>query len=152
MWLLLSAAISSILYRVGGQGPEENKLANSQYRDTGIPILLFLYLAFAVGVTWYLALIVALAVCGMIRTYWDFITGDDNKFLHGAGIGLCFIPLAYDGVSWLAIGAYSAILTLVMGGLNVLCTRVRIPGSVWVEELAGGAVIFLASPVLYLIK
>lgn len=150
MWLLLSTAISSILYRIGGAGKEEIPFANSQYRDTGIPILLFLYLTFAVGATWYLALAVSLLVCGFIRTYWDFINGKDLIGLHAVGIGASFIPLVWDGVSWLAVVAYTAILVIVMGGGNWLCNRYNIPYAVWIEELSRGAILFLAIHVLYI--
>lgn len=148
MLLMLSAIISAALYRIGGAGREEIPFANSQYRDTGIPILLFLYLTFIVGATWYLALIVGLAVCGLIRTYWDFIDGNDNMYLHGGGIGVSFIPLAWHGVGLHQIVLYTLILAVSMGALNTFCNRVRVPYSVWVEELFRGFIIFVALGVM----
>jgi hypothetical protein len=146
--IFLASAISACLYRVGGASKDEIPFANSQYRDIGCPVIVFGYLL-TLGVTWYLALVVGLAVCGLIRTYWDFITGDDNLWLHGAGIGLCMTPLCWDGVSWMGVLAYTAILSVTIGGLNTLCTRVTVPGAVWIEELFRGAVLIAAIPVIF---
>jgi hypothetical protein len=143
--------LSACLYRWGGASREELPLANSQIRDIGCPVIVFGYFM-ALGVTWYIALVAAFAILGLIRTYWDFITGEDNLWLHGAGIGICMTPLCWDGVSWVAVVAYTAILAVTMGALNTFCTRVTVPFAVWIEELFRGAVIIAAIPVLYFIK
>jgi hypothetical protein len=148
--IFLASVISACLYRIGGAGKEEIPFANSQYRDIGCPVIVFIYLL-TLGVTWYLALAAALAVLGMIRTYWDFLTGEDNLWLAGAGIGICMTPLCWDGVSWMGVLAYTAILSVTMGGLNTFCARVTVPGAVWIEELFRGAVLIAAIPVLYFI-
>jgi hypothetical protein len=152
MLIILLSIVSGICYRIGGQGAEENPWANSQYRDIGCPVIVFGYLL-TLGVTWYLALLSALAILGLIRTYYDRLGGfnknNDNMYLHGAGIGLSMIPLCWDGVSWIGIVAYTAILALTMGGLNTLCTRVSIPKSVWIEECYRGAVLIAAIPVIF---
>jgi hypothetical protein len=148
--IFLAATLSAIAYRWGGASREELPFANSQIRDIGCPVIVFGYLL-TLGVTWYLALVAALAILGMIRTYWDFLTGEDNLWLAGAGIGICMTPLCWDGVSWMGVLAYTAILSVTMGGLNTFCTRVTVPFAVWIEELFRGLVIIAAIPVLYFI-
>lgn len=151
MLLLLSALASSWLYRWGGSSKDEIPFSNSQWRDTGIPVLLFLYLTFTVGVTWYLSLITSCAVLGLIRTYWDFVNGKDNLFLHGFGIGICFVPLYWDGVSPMGIFCYTLYLSLTMGLVNILCNKTGVKYSVWMEEFYRGAAIFAALPILFFI-
>lgn len=144
IWIL--AVISAVLYRIGGAGKEEIPFANSQYRDIGCPVVVLVALVL-MGFTWYLALVSAVLVCLLIRTYHDY-TGADNMYLHGLGIGLSMASLSFDGVYWWAIILYAVTLALVMGGLNTLCTRVKVPFSVWIEELTRGAVIVLAMRLL----
>jgi hypothetical protein len=141
MITLIASIISAILYRIGGAGKEEIKFANSQYRDIGCPVIVLIVLLMA-GYTWYLCLASALLVLGFIRTYWDFLyKNNDNLYLHGAFLGLSMIPLAWSGVPIWKIVAYTSILTFSVGGLNTFCTRVRVPYSVWVEELFRGLIV-----------
>ena len=149
--IFILSILSACLYRIGGASKEEIPFANSQYRDIGCPIIVFSYLM-VLGVTWYLALISSLFVLGMIRTYFDFINGDDNLYLHGFGIGICMFPLMFDGVLWYGVVAYTLVLGLFIGGLNTLCTRVYIPYSVWFEELFRGLLIIAAIPIMFFIK
>jgi hypothetical protein len=145
--IIILSLISSLLYRIGGAGKEEIPFANSQYRDIGCPVVILIVLL-SMGFTWYLCLASALLVLGFIRTYWDFITGNDNMYLHGFGIGMSMIPLAWSGVPWLNIVAYTSIVALSVGVLNTICTRYYVKYSVWVEEFFRGAVIVLALLVL----
>lgn len=146
--IFLASVISACLYRVGGASKDEIPFANSQYRDIGCPVIVFGYLL-TLGVTWYLALVAALAILGMIRTYFDWLLGRDDMFAHGAGIGLCMVPLMWDGAHVIGIVTYTAILSISMGVLNILCRRLWTAGSVWIEELYRGAVIIAAIPVIF---
>lgn len=150
MMLLIEAIISSILYRIGGAGKEEIPFANSQYRDIGCPVLVSIVLIQG-GIPWFIALASGLIVLGFIRTYWDFITGDDNMYLHGFGIGLGMVPLYWYGIHWWAILAYTAVLVITIGGLNTFCYRVRVPFSVWIEECYRGFVIIYAMKLLFIL-
>jgi len=136
IWIL--AIISAILYRTGGASREEIPFANSQYRDTGCPILVLIALLMA-GMTWYLAFASALLVLVLIRTYWDScLGGTDSMFAHGFGLGLCMIPLHWSGVAWWQIGAYTLILSVSYGILNWFVNKFQIPFRVWIEECFRG--------------
>ena len=142
--IFISALVSSSLYRIGGAGKEEIPFANSQYRDIGCPVVVLIVLL-SMGLTWYLCLLSALLVLCFIRTYWDFVyKNHDNMYLHGFGIGISMIPLAWSGVAWLNIVAYTSIVALSVGVLNTICTRYCVKYSVWIEECFRGAVIVLA--------
>jgi hypothetical protein len=138
--IIILSLISSILYKIGGSGKEEIPFANSQYRDIGCPVVILIVLL-SIGSS-------LLALC-FIRTYWDFVYNNhDNLYLHGLGIGMSMIPLAWSGVDWLNIVAYTSIVALSIGILNTICTRYYVKYSVWVEEFFRGAVIVLALLVL----
>ncbi len=147
MILFILALVSSALYRTGGAGTDEIPFANSQYRDIGCPVIVLIALLM-MGHVWYLALLSSLLVLGFIRTYHDYLTGDDNLYLHSLFIGLSMIPLAWSGVDWWRIVAYTSILTVSIGGLNTYCTRNAVKYSVWVEELSRGFIIVIALAIL----
>lgn len=149
MIVLISSIISSALYRIGGAGKEEIPFANSQYRDIGCPAVLLITLSFMFGISWQVVLSAALVLL-FIRTYHDY-TGQDNMYLHGLFMGLSLIPLHWVGVSWVAIAVYSLVLACLMGLLNTICTRVRVPFSVWVEELFRGFLLIYALKILRLL-
>lgn len=150
MLILLLSLVSSVLYKFGGCGREEIKFANSQFRDIGCPIVIFVVLMLN-GITWYLALASSLIVLGFIRTYWDFVyKNTDNMYLHGVGIGLGMIPLYWSGLLWFPIVLYTATISLTMGALNTICTRFKVPASVWVEELFRGFIIVYAMKLLFI--
>jgi hypothetical protein len=147
MVIFILAIVSALLYRIGGAGKEEIPFANSQYRDIGCPVIVLIVLL-SMGFVWYICLACSLLVLGFIRTYWDFINGKDNMYLHGIGIGLSMLPLAWYGVAWLNIVAYTAIVAFSVGVLNTICTRITIKHSVWVEELYRGWIIVFALNIL----
>lgn len=92
------SVLSSILYRLGGMSVEEKNQKLPFFPDwttekitrrMGCSLLsTFLSWIYMPGAP-FLAYIVSFgATFGMLSTYWDFINGEDNFYLHGIGIGL----------------------------------------------------------------
>lgn len=118
--VLVSAIISSVLYRAGGMGKEDTAepkwipmwMRNTKYRDLGCPTILIALLWYLFGFHWYYFLTFLLSF-GALTTYWDdsknkFIDKisriinwkypEDNHYLHGLMCGLAGIPLIWCGV------------------------------------------------------
>lgn len=142
--ITLASAISGLLYRVGGAS-----WGNKQFRRLGCPIISILLMIFLFKFkltfqTWGIITISFGASCALITTYWDWITGKDNFYLHGAGIALAYLPFAIVTGDWLAL----ILRTIVLGGaMGLWCKFFK---KDYVEEIARGAFIQL-SLLFYLI-
>lgn len=144
MTYLIGAACSAILYRLGGM-----KGMNTKFRDFGVPIVFLAVMLFSGHWTWW-ALLSAILLFAALTTYWDWLFGYDNLYFHGLACGLAMLPLGIAGVGWLAIVAYSLILSLIMGILNWFVNKYQVPLRDWIEELSRGTVIILALRVLFM--
>lgn len=147
IWIL--SAISAVLYRIGGMDKKLIPFANTKFRDFGVPLVM----AFALyqhNIKWYIILACCVLLFAALTTYWDSVFGYDNLYAHGFICGIALFPLTYNGIAWFNIVVYSLCLAIVMGGLNTLCTKVKIPFSDWIEELTRGAVIIIALIIVFI--
>ena len=130
MWtafgVLILCVISAILYRAGGMGKEITAkptwmpmvLRQSWVRDWLCPALFL----FAVLIFWrpcylmdYVMLLPFYGLSGgALSTYWDWLFGNDNYFMHGFGCGLagfCLITF----VPWWILAIRLVVCTVGMG-------------------------------------
>ena len=149
IWIGMSI-LSGILYRLGGSAKKENWLdfaRNSKTRDIGCSLLSLglvgSYLGLKTGFLWLYAIVFGLS-WGFLSTYWDFITSNDNFYLHGLGCGLAFIPLYWAGLSWWLIGIRAIILAVSMGLWS------KAIGWDVAEEMGRGGILVLTLPILLL--
>ena len=122
---VLFTILSAFLYRVGGMSKEEAQekvpwlplwFVNTRARDIGCSVLSVSWMWFFYQpVPWWVYLISFGAMWGMLTTYWDFLFGYDNFFMHGAGIAFAFIPFAIVSGGWLGFGIRFISLALTMG-------------------------------------
>ncbi len=124
--IVISGIISGICYRFGGSAKRGNWLDIARHRWVRgaicplLALLLYIYLkGFHLSFWWAYLAFYGLSYAA-ISTYWDFLCGFDNHWLHGFFLGLASIPLYWVGVHWWAIlirtiacavliGAWSAI-------------------------------------------
>lgn len=113
IWLIASC-LSALLYRLGGIG----KPWNTRFRDAGCPLValgLWWYIdGFSLSQWWAYLLVFGLS-WGALSTYWDWITGKDNFYLHGFFCGLATFPLFWCGVHWWAILARAIVCAVGIG-------------------------------------
>jgi len=108
----IGSILSAILYRLGGWGGEGREqfpnlpewLFNTKARDIGCAGVGYITFSILVGFTvvpWFIHLICFVLLFGALTTYWDFINGDDNFWLHGFACGVAYMPYAlYTGDWW----------------------------------------------------
>lgn len=144
---IAAGVLSALFYHMTGLGADGKKrypwapawAFGRQWRrlgcmliDTGILLLWWQPQA------WYgwLILLASMGVeYGAITTYWDFITGNDNYWLHGFGIGLSRLPLYFAGKSWVMELIRAFILAVAMGWWCAAHSKD------WKEEFGRGAAI-----------
>lgn len=149
---ILLSALSGFLYRLGGLSKEQAKqqipwcplwLINTKTRDVGCSLIAVGWmLLYFPKMDWFIYLISFGLMWGALTTYWDFINGDDNFWLHGFGIALAFLPFAIVSGDWLWFAARCLALAVLMGGW---CAVFK---NDWVEELGRGAFIVLTLLIL----
>jgi hypothetical protein len=149
---ILLAVLSAFAYRLGGLSKEQAKqqipwcpswLINSKTRDIGCSLIVIGWmLMFYPHVAWYWYLLSFGAMWGALSTYWDFINGEDNFWLHGFGIGLALLPIAIGSGHWFGFGVRAVALAVLVG------TWCAIFKNDWVEECGRGAFIVLTLPIL----
>ena len=125
VFLIILSCISACLYRMGGCGPAD---LQSEWgwvptfirdfpkkRDVGCGVCMLIASAI-VGITapWWIWVICFGLSWGALSTYWDWINGEDNFYLHGLGIGMAFAPFMFFGEP-VALGIRIGILSLVIG-------------------------------------
>jgi hypothetical protein len=147
LWLLLISVASAILYRAGGCSPEDLEKewgwvpkpirAFPKKRDVGCN-LCTVGAAVLVGITvpgWWnlLWLLVFGLTWASLSTYWDFLFGYDNHWMHGFVIGMSCLPVAFFGDA-VGLGVRALSLAILMGGYS------RIVGNATWEELGRGFV------------
>lgn len=159
---------SGLFYRLGGLGDDGKKLLpflpewafDEQVRRIGCMLCGLAYmLLHGYGIKAIVPHVLAAgAFYGLITTYWDFITGEDNFYLHGFSVGFAYIPYAvhttiYGGNVWGMFILRCLALAGVMGGLNAFLhsqfAKRKLPKKIlkyrdWIEEIARGAAIVLS--------
>lgn len=111
--VLVACILSAILYRMGG-----SDIYDTKWRDIGCSLvfLTMISLIYGVNITmWYLYFIAFGLSWGALSTYWDWLFGYDNFYMHGLGCGLAMLPLIWCGIPWWVIVARIVICTLGMG-------------------------------------
>jgi hypothetical protein len=140
---LLCAVLSGFFYHCGGLGKDKSEegwiplfLRQSWMRDWVIPAfsLVILFTWWKPNVWWgYLLSIPAYGIMGgALSTYWDWLCGEDNFFIHGFFVGLSFFPFYWAGLHWYMILANAIVSGLLMWWL---CVRT---GKAWLEENGRG--------------
>lgn len=149
---VLFILMSGFLYRLGGLSKEQAKeqipwcpswLINSKTRDIGCPLACIGWmLLFFPSTVWYWHLIAFGLMWGSLTTYWDFINGDDNFWLHGFGVGMAYLPYCLDADLILGGILRAIALAILMGAWCAIFNND------WVEELGRGAFIVATLPIL----
>jgi len=146
--IIILSILSGILYNFGGRGKDgalpwlPKWLFNSKVRDIGCSLCFCLALRLlhpGIGQIWAYALTFGLSWAA-ISAYWKGKAVDMKSrhwFLHGLGIGLAAMPLAWVGIAWWLILARAVILGLLMMWIS---DRTRLA---WLEENARGFLIIL---------
>jgi hypothetical protein len=142
--LILLAAISGILYRLGGW-------IETKFRDLGCAfIALCSYFLFGLYGQSVLVNIIVYLACfgamfGALTTYWKK-KGQPalwwNWALTGLFYGIASFPLMFVGVNWWAV----LVRSLVLSAMTVAVSELS--DNVWVEEISRGALIILTVPLL----
>lgn len=99
---LLCIFSSAWLYRAGGKG----KPHNTKYRDIGCPLVLLglVIVFFGLKMTFWWAYVLTFGLSwGALTTYWDFLFGYDNFYMHGLGCGLAALPLCMVIPWWIVL-------------------------------------------------
>lgn len=148
VWGVL-VVVSAVCYRIGGAHPSRipwlpKWLFHGWVRDVGCVACAAYVLGKEMGVSapWWAWALFGGLMYGALTTYWDFLTGDDNHWAHGLGIGLSTIPLVVGGVQVQAVLAYAVVLWLLMGWWSEAWSNDH------VEELGRGAFIVAMVPLL----
>jgi len=146
-WLIPLSILSAVFYRIGGWGGEGRVrfpnlpewVFNTKARDIGCPILCFASYGLLLGFTvvpWFIHLLCFLLLFGSLTTYWDWITGEDNFWLHGLACGLSYIPYAFYTGDFLSTVFRALALAVFMGVISALS------GNDVVEETGrGGSIV-----------
>jgi hypothetical protein len=82
-----------------------------------------------------------LLLFGALTTYWDWINGEDNFFLHGLFCGLAYLPYLFY-INWYAIVLRAVILGISMW---IWCS---INDRDDIEEYGRGALLIVTTPIL----
>ena len=146
------AILSAIFYRLGGWGDEGREdfpwlpewLFNTKARDIGCPLCCLGWMLLNVKSPWWVHFIAFGALFGCLTTYWDFLTGEDNFWLHGFMCGFAYLPYAMIHVSYLDFLLRCVALAIGMGGLCAIF------GDDIVEEGIRGSLLVLTLPILLL--
>ena len=121
------AAISALLYRIGGLSKEHAKrdmpwvpswLVNTKTRDLGCPLAAVAWLLACLPIVdWWTYLITYVVMFGALTTYWDSLFGGkDNFFAHGFGIAVALLPvIIVSSGLWWGYLAYAVVMPVLMG-------------------------------------
>jgi len=118
--ILILSIISGACYRLGGAAKKGNSLdfaRNTKTRDAGCPLVL-LAVVWALwgfqGHNWWVYVITFGLSWSTLTTYWDFVYGYDNYYVHGLMCGLAALPLCLIIPPWIIV-LRIAICTFGMG-------------------------------------
>lgn len=150
VWVIGISILSGACYRAGGSAKKGNWLdfmRNSKVRDIGCSLLSLGLFIGQKGANWgyFWLYVIAFGLSwGFLTTYWDFITGKDNFYLHGLFCGLAFIPLHWIGLSWGVIGIRAIVCAILMGLWSAW------QGNDIKEEFGRGFILTVTLPILLL--
>lgn len=111
------SCLSGFFYRAGGTGGKW--YLNTKVRDLGCPLatysalLLFWYPANWFG--WLMLFLAFGLTFGALTTYFDWLFGYDNFYMHGFILGLAALPLAWVGITWWIILIRAILLGIAIG-------------------------------------
>lgn len=150
--MLPFAILSGVFGRMGGS---ENY--NSNWRDIGINLLHVIFLFFTVNwiaPVWLWLLIVYFGLFkASISTYWDFLFGFDNFWMHGFMLGLSAFVICFITGHWWLMLIRSIGLALFMGIWYLWHpTKIKLFGINWngaqIEEFGRYAVLTATLPMV----
>lgn len=123
--VVIACIVSAIFYRAGGQGSDPASkptwmpmwLRDGKTRDAGCPLVLIglSMLIWGISENWWAYLLCFGMSWGMLTTYWDWLFGYDNFYMHGFGCGVAAFWLAFCGIPLSVLFAHLIICTLGMG-------------------------------------
>lgn len=147
LYILPFAVLSGIFGRMGGSSNY-----NANWRDFGINILHIFFFLLTCGWSPWLIVYVGLFKAS-ISTYWDFLFGYDNFWMHGFMLGMAGIPIAIVTGHWWMMLIRSLLLSLWMEGWHLHHPKkVRLFNVEWngaqVEEFGRYAMLTLTLPML----
>lgn len=144
---LIAGVLSALFYHMSGLGADGKKrhpwlpiwAFGRQWRRLGCMLfdtaILLLWWHPPIWYGWLILLASMGIEYGMITTYWDWLCGFDNHWLHGFGIGLARLPLYFAGKSWFMELTRAIVLAILMGWVSAASKKD------WKEEFGRGAVI-----------
>jgi hypothetical protein len=127
--VLIACVISAIFYRAGGMSTEPTSkptwipmaLRHSWVRDWLCPGVLMTLVISIFGFHldfWWCYLIFYGLSGAALSTYYDFLFGYDNYYIHGLGCSLATIPLLWCGLSWWILLIHIIVCTFGMGWIS----------------------------------
>jgi len=138
MTILISSILNAALYRLAGEGGFDNA---KLIRRLGCSLVtvgtLFLM---GLSAPWW-CWVTSIFLMSILNSYFDFIDGTDNYYLHGLVQGLAILPFMVV-IPWWLIVARAIVMGLFMG---LWCKYFM---NVWVEELGRGASLSFTLPIL----
>jgi hypothetical protein len=146
---LAAVCLSGVFYRAGGMSKDTTAepkwiplwLRKSWVRDWLLPgvllLPLFSFLALSSWLSLGMCLLFYILSGAALSTYWDFLFGHDNFWMHGLVCGLAGVPLIWAGVPWPLIVGRIVVCTVGMGLVS------KLSGKDWVEEMGRGVFFIL---------
>jgi len=143
---------SGVLYRLGGWGDPGRKqfphlpewLFNTKARDIGCALCGWLGMIILFDSPWWTHFISMGLLFAALTTYWDWLFGWDNHWMHGFACGIAYFPYAIVCGSWWGWGLRCLAVAMLMGGISVSSKNDI------VEEVGRGSVIPLTLPLLFI--
>ena len=154
MWqiIFMLTILSGVFYRLGGWGGEGRKkypsapawLFDTKARDIGCTLCCWagMITLFGLGIPWYIHLASFLMLFGSLTTYWDFLFGYDNHYIHGLACGVAYFPYAIISGDWVGFAVRAVALAVSMGLIS------QLSGDDVIEEVGRGAVLPATLPIL----
>lgn len=155
IWIILAGLtiLSGLLYRMGGAGDEGRKAFpwlpswafNTKARDVGCALcctagMFTILIGFMFP--WWAHLLAFLFLFGALTTYWDFLFGWDNHWMHGFMCALAYFPYAIVSGMWISFGVRCIACAILMGLISGLS------GNDNVEEIGRGSLLVLTLPLM----
>lgn len=143
IWVL--SIIGAVLYRLGGL-----KGFNTKIRDLGVPLIggIAVY-ALAGKMPLWAVSVAFLGYFGALTSYYDFINGEDNFWIHGFVGAFSYFPYAIVTGLWFMFAVRCIICAVFIGGINYIANKYSWKHSDWIEELSRGFILTLSIGLLY---
>ena len=121
MSTLIISVLSAICYRLGGsakKGDWLDCLRQRWVRGAICPLLAIILHLCLIGVNlgfWWVYILFFGLSWAAISTYWDWLCGFDNHWLHGFFCGLAALPFIWCGVPWWTVAIRAIVCAILMG-------------------------------------